>query len=333
MTLESRIKRMDIFKIVPEAFKEASVFGIVFSVVFILLTSALLLNEFVNFISPRIESTMLVDHLKDDKDLTVVLDVLFPAYPCGLLSLDKLDVLHSHIVDVSENLEKHRVDSRQFVLGPQESLEGKDFNERIEIIKSQVTNREGCNLVGNFTVKMVPGNFHISFHNYGSEFQYLLRQGIYHPDMSHEVRKLMFGEADYHTQKRIIKDFGLNTLHTLNDSKHERLKEKFGFPHGVMNEIRIVPSRFEYSPAEVYEFYQYTTTSKALPTRNVAVYFQFDIENFYMHFKKLDSSFSHFCIQCMAILGGFYTLVMVLKLFFEEGVMKTVFKKRIGKLE
>ena len=324
---------MDIFKIVPDTFKEASIFGILFSVIFILLTSALLLNELANFINPRIESSMLVDHLKDDKDLTVVMDIIFPAYPCGLVSLDKLDVLHSHIVDVSENLKKYRVDEHQFVIGEQQSLEGRNFTERIDILKSQVSNREGCNLVGNFTIKMVPGNFHISFHNYGNEFQHLLRQGIYLPDMSHRIRKLMFGEVDYYMQNKIIRDFGLNTLHTLNDSKQDKLKEKFGFPHGVVNEIRIVPSRFEYSPTEVYEFYQYTTTSKALPTRNIAVYFQFDIENFYMHFKKVEASFSHFCIQCMAILGGFYTLTMVVKLFFEEGVMKTVFKKRIGKLE
>lgn len=324
---------MDIFKIVPDSFKEASVFGIVFSIIFIVLTSALLLNELAAFINPRVESQMMVDHLKDDKDLTVVLDVLFPNYPCGLVSLDKLDVLHSHIVDVSENLKKYRVNEHQFVIGLQQPLEGRNFTERIDMLTEQVTAREGCNIVGNFTIKMVPGNFHISFHNYGAEFQYLLRQGLYIPDLSHRIRKLMFGEVDYYMQNKIVKDFGLNTLHTLNDSKQDRLKEKFGFPHGVSNEIRIVPSRFEYSPDEVYELYQYTTISKAMPTRNIAVFFQFDIENFYMHFKKVDSSFSHFIIQCMAILGGFYTLTMVVKLFFEEGVMNSVFKKRIGKLE
>ena len=333
MTLESRIKRIDIFKIVPESFKEASIFGIAFSAFFILLTSALLLNELATFISPRIESQLMVDHLKDDKDLTVVLDIMFPAYPCSMLSLDKMDVLHSHIMDVSENLKKYRVTDHQFVIGVQEPLENKNFTARVDIIKEQVAAREGCNLVGNFTIKMVPGNFHISFHNYGSEFQYLMRNGIYLPDLSHRIRRLSFGDVDYYNQNRIVKDFGLSTLHTLNDARQDRLKERYGFPHGVTNEIRIVPSRFEYSPSEVYELYQYTTTTKATPTRNVAVFFQFDIENFYMHFKKVESSFSHFCIQCMAILGGFYTLTLVLKLFFEEGVMNTVFKRRIGKLE
>lgn len=324
---------MDIFKIVPDSFKEASIFGIFFSIVFILLATALLLNELVGFLNPKIESQMMVDHLKDDKDLTVVLDILFPSYPCGLVSLDKLDVLHSHTMDVEENLKKFRVDENQFIINQHQPLEGKNFTERIDIVRKQVEAREGCNIVGNFTIKMVPGNFHISFHNYGNEFQYLLHNGIYVPDMSHRIRRLMFGEVDFYTQNRIVQDFGLSTLHTLNDAKQDRLKEKLGFPHGVVNEIRIVPSRFEYSPSEVYELYQYTTTSKALSTRNIAVYFQFDIENFYMHFKKMESSFSHLCIQCMSILGGFYTLTMVVKLFFEEGVMNTVFKKRIGKLD
>lgn len=63
--------------------------------------------------SPRIESELLIDHLKDDKDLYVFLDVVFPNYPCGMISLDKMDVLHSHIMDVEEKLVKFRVDNRE----------------------------------------------------------------------------------------------------------------------------------------------------------------------------------------------------------------------------
>ena len=333
MSFETRIRRLDLFKIVPESFKEASVIGIVFSVIFVLLASVLLLNELTTFVNPRVESTMLVDHLKDDKDLKIVLDVLFPNYPCGILSLDKMDVLHTHTVDVSEGLIKTRIDSHGMIIGKQESLEGVGFLDRIELIKNQITKHEGCIIAGSFTVKMVPGNFHISFHNYGPEFQHLLQLGLYLPDMSHITRVLTFGETDLYTQNRVKRDFGLNNLHTLNGNKHEKLIEKVGFPHGVINEIRIVPSQFVYSSSEVSEFYQYTAISKAIPTRNVAVYFQFEIENFFMQFKHIDRSFSHFCIQIMAILGGFYTLAMILKLFFEEGVLNMIFKRRIGKLE
>lgn len=333
MSFEARLKKLDIFKVVPASFKQASVTGLLFSFLFILLTLVLLLNELVAFVQPSIDSQMMIDHLKDDKDLTVNLDIEFPRYPCGLLSLDKMDVLHSHIMDVSENLKKKRIVPGIPRRVEQESFEGLGFKEKLEIITKQVEAKEGCNVSGSFTVKMVPGNFHISFHNYGPEFQTLMRKGLYIPDLSHQVNKLSFGDVKAETQQQIVSDFRLNTLHTLDGNKHENLKEKLGFPHGVVNQIRIVPSLFEYSEEEKYELYQYTANSKNMISRQVAVYFIFEIENFYMHFTRKDNSFSHFLIQSMAILGGFYTLMLMGKIFLEDGVMGAVFKRRIGKLE
>lgn len=62
--------------------------------------------------SYNISSELLIDHFKDDQDMTVSLDIVFHNYPCGMLSLDKMDVLHSHIMDVEENLKKLRVNKK-----------------------------------------------------------------------------------------------------------------------------------------------------------------------------------------------------------------------------
>ena len=334
MTIERRLKQLDIFKIIPESFKEASVTGICFSFLFILLTMVLLINELVYFVQPTISSEMMVDHMKDDKDLTVNLEVEFPKYPCAMLSLDKMDVLHSHIMNVQEKLVKTRIKPGTDYAETQVTTDGLGFNEKFKMIQEQVENKEGCLLKGSFTIKMVPGNFHISFHAYGAEFQNLLAKQIYIPDMSHHVKQLSFGDVDQDKQNEIISDFRLKTLHTLNDTKHENLKDRLGFPHGVVNNIRIIPSRFEYDDEEdIYELYQYTATSKGVVSRQVAVYFMFEIENFYMYFRRSENSFSHFLIQTMSILGGFYTLMLISKMFIEDGVMGAVFKKRIGKLE
>lgn len=334
MTLERRLKQLDIFKIIPESFKEASVTGICFSFIFILLTMVLLINELVFFVQPTISSEMMIDHMKDDKDLTVNLEVEFPRYPCAMLSLDKMDVLHSHIMNVQEKLVKTRIKPGTDFQETQVTTEGLGFNEKFTMIKEQVENKEGCYVHGSFTIKMVPGNFHISFHAYGAEFQNLLAKQIYIPDMSHHVKHLSFGDVESDKQAEIMSDFRLKTLHTLNNNKHENLKEKLGFPHGVINEIRIIPSRFEYDEDEqTYELYQYTANSKNMISRQVAVYFKFEIENFIMSFRRSENSFSHFLIQCMSILGGFYTLMLISKMFIEDGVMGAVFKRRIGKLE
>lgn len=73
--------------------------------------------------------------MKDDKDLEVILDVVFPNYPCAMMSLDKMDVLHSHIMDVEESLVKNRIDSKQKILGRYKNNDTITSQERINIIK------------------------------------------------------------------------------------------------------------------------------------------------------------------------------------------------------
>lgn len=51
----------------------------------------------------------MIDHLKDDKDVSVQIDIVFTNYPCAMISLDKMDKIHSHIMDVEENLKKMRL--------------------------------------------------------------------------------------------------------------------------------------------------------------------------------------------------------------------------------
>ena len=91
---------------------------------------------------------------------------------------------------------------------------------------------------------MVPGNFHISFHHYVDEFRYLNMRGIYKPDFSHRVNKLEFGFLDEKIKKRIIRDFNLNTIHTLNGESNMNLMSSLGFPHSISHKLNIVPSRF-----------------------------------------------------------------------------------------
>ncbi len=79
--------------------------------------------------------------------------------------------------------------------------------------------------------------------------------------------------------------------------------------------------------------YQYTATSYMIIGGSLRVTFEFDIENFYMLFTKKENSFSHFLVQTMSIIGGFFTVFMIFKLIIEDGVMNLAFKRRLGKLE
>lgn len=44
--------------------------------------------------------------------MKITLDISLINYPCAMISLDKMDVLHTHIMDVSENLKKLRINSK-----------------------------------------------------------------------------------------------------------------------------------------------------------------------------------------------------------------------------
>lgn len=160
-----------------------------------------------------------------------------------------------------------------------------------------------------------------------------MRDGIYKPDFDHIINQLEFGIIDAKTRKKIKRDFSLKALHTLNGVQHVGLMQELGFPHGIHHQINIVPSKFEYNPNEVYEMFQYTTNSYKIAMGSMRVTFEFDVENFFMHYKLISPNYSHIFIQILSIIGGFYTVIMIIKSFLEEGVINMAFKRRIGKFD
>jgi len=333
MDLKRTIQRLDVFKLIPEQYKESSVLGLLLSVFFIAIAGMLITNQVYILASTHIESHILIDHLKDDKDLNVNLEVLMHRYPCSLVSLDKMDDVHTHTMDVKENLIKTRTDKRGYPIDKLQDLEALNLDQRIELARLQIVNEEGCLLAGNFTIKMVPGNFHISFHNYGMEFQSLMARENYRPDFSHTIRRLSFGNENIITEKRVRQDFGLETLHSLEWVEETRLAEDLGFPHGVLHQLNIVPSRFEYTSGDSYDVYQYSASSMKFAGGMLSVTFKFNIENVFMYYKMQPGSWSHFLIQSAMILGGTYMLLSLFKMLIEDGVLNMIYKRRLGKLE
>lgn len=332
--MRNRIKNFDLIKLVPEEYKESSYLGVCSSLFFVCLAALLIWNQFLIFIQNEVYSEIEVDHFKDDKDLTVNLAIRLHAYPCGLLSLDKLDQVHTHTMDVEESLQKIRIDSSGNILGVYKNDVSLTNQDRFEIVKKQIENNEGCYLKGTFTIKLVPGNFHISFHNYFPEFQRSMNELGFKVDLSHTIEHLYFGDCDENKMIQLIYEFGLEPLHTLKDVAETNLLERLGFPHGIEHRINIVPSKFVEPDGRVSEAYQFTTNTRLFKqTNNLAMTFAFDIENLKMVYHKRSGTFSHFCIQSVAILGGMYMFIFLLKSFIEDGLLDMIYKRRIGKLD
>lgn len=207
VSFKERIKNLDILKLIPEEAKESTVIGVIFSTFFTVTACLLFLNELSTLLTVKTSSELVIDHMKDDVDIIVSLDIDLPYYPCGMVSLDKMDVIHSHIVDVEENLTKFRLNSKgkqigKFQWSPNQLVSEMDLTTKVNTVQDQISNGEGCRVVGSFTVKAVPGNFHISFHNYGDVFQYLMQRGLWRPDMSHRIKTLRFGTKDVETSNK-----------------------------------------------------------------------------------------------------------------------------------
>lgn len=45
--------------------------------------------------------------------MQVNIDIILNWYPCGLVSLDIMDILHTHSMDVKEGLKKTRIDKNK----------------------------------------------------------------------------------------------------------------------------------------------------------------------------------------------------------------------------
>lgn len=329
MTIKEKVKKLDVFGMIPEEVKESSVIGLGCSVFFITFVGVLMVHSLQNYMTRTVTSELMVDHIKNDRDMSVHLDVVMFRYPCGLVSLDKIDAVHTHIMNTKEAVKKIRIDSNEKELGEYQQAE--DLKERIEVIRKQVGDREGCRVVGSFNIKLVPGNFHISFHDYINEFN-MVRLSGFEPDFSHRIVHLSFGEENEKVSKRVGKDFKVDTTHAIN-GQEARDMVSLGFFHSVTHHLNIVPSKFIYEESgEIVESYQYTSTMMK-STGNPSITFVLGIENVVMIFKAKKQSPTHFAIMLMAIIGGFYMIIDFLRGFVEDGVFRLIFKRKIGKLE
>ncbi len=63
-----------------------------------------------------------------------------------------------------------------------------------EIAKEAFQQKRGCRITGSFTVKEVPGNFHVSSHAYQNIYTRLLIDGVISSvDTSHRIIDFYFG--------------------------------------------------------------------------------------------------------------------------------------------
>ena len=127
------------------------------------------------------------------------MDIEFPRYPCEVISLDLDDLIGSHHPNLG-SLEKWRLDKEGQYLDSRgyELMRETNPKKQLDAVRDAFKNGHGCRMVGSFTVKEVPGNFHISCHAYLNHYMQMMTEGLTDKiDMSHKIHSLYFG-SEHH---------------------------------------------------------------------------------------------------------------------------------------
>lgn len=97
------------------------------------------------------------------------------------------------------SVQKRRLDENGNFLeeGSFEILHEPNQMRQYELAKEAFQKKLGCRLIGTFTVKEVPGNFHVSSHAYQNLYTRLIIDGVISTlDTSHKIHDFYFGTPD-----------------------------------------------------------------------------------------------------------------------------------------
>ncbi|KAI7733502.1 hypothetical protein M8C21_028864, partial [Ambrosia artemisiifolia] len=263
-------------------------------------------------------------------------DIIFPALPCTILSVDAMDISGEEHLDIKHDIVKKRLDangngieSRQDGIGapkiekPLQKHGGRlEHNETycgscfgaasckregfLQRIKDE--EGEGCNVYGFLDVNKVAGNFHFAP---GKSFQqanvHVHDLEGFHKDsynISHKINRLAFG--DY-------------------------------FP-GVVNPLDGVHWT-QKAPSGMYEYFLKFSVTEHFKGAEVGrlrtlpgVFFFYELSPIKVTFTEEHVSFLHFLTNVCAIIGGVFTVSGILDSFIYHGQRALRKKMEIGKL-
>jgi hypothetical protein len=146
------------------------------------------------------------------------------------------------------------LDSRAFELMREQSP-----HKQLELVRNAFKNEYGCRLMGAFTVKEVPGNFHISCHAYFNQYVQMQAEKLLTSlNMTHTIHSLYFGKE--HHLKTIKARHPEAKLHGLEGKEVVETKG-----HSIHYHLDIVPTQYHESALNTYRTYQYTFVENTYP--------------------------------------------------------------------
>lgn len=102
------LKAFDVLTDPNKQVRKETVIGGVITLVAVIFTTVLFWNEYSNFESLRVDKNLYLDPKPTEEMVEISLRIKLFAAPCGILSLDLLDDLRHHRVDVA--IKKVKID-------------------------------------------------------------------------------------------------------------------------------------------------------------------------------------------------------------------------------
>lgn len=327
MSFLARLKALDVYRDVPKDLKtEATVTGAVVSCTCALAIVYLFLSELLFFLTPEVTSQMFVDNRdigamqgEDHALLQINMNISLPAVPCAVLSVDAQDVMGSHVVDVGGTLHKTRIDLK--TMQPLLDRNGKPRSADSDPIEQK---GEGCRVTGDMIVKRVPGNFHVSAHAHAHLLNLFFQNEPM--NLTHYIHHLSFGE-----HPEALFDIESQTISPLGGTQKVILEQRENEPKSYEYYIKIVPMVYE-KYGVPYDSFQYVSNSNEILGRYAipAIYYRYDLSPITVKWTRQRRSFAHFLVQLCAIIGGVYTVFMLLNAFLVKSM--AMLKAEQGKL-
>lgn len=310
------IKGFDLFRKSSDISEQTFIGGFITIFSFTVMLT-LFITEISHYAKNTINKETLVDQDRGSKLLQVNVNMTLYNAPCLILSLDQMDSMGTHNIDIEGFLTKTRLDKDGNIIEKKAEM---NMLNTVRMIEEQ----EGCEISGHFTVAKVPGNFHISFHAFYEMMSQVPSQYLDKINMSHKINHMSFGRE--HRNSYILSNFGEGEQ--TNFAPYDGFSKSDDARTVMKHEyiMKIIPIQY-YDNVNEQEFhsYQFSMNADSSPIEGAifgVIYFKYDIDNITMKYTRINKSLSSLLVSLCAILGGVFTVIGIIHSVTQEAIRK-----------
>jgi len=310
-------KSLDFFqKLSVDNVSKPTLLGSILSMTAISLMFYLIIKEIFSYYSITLKEDSILYHDPDQTSkIPVNLSFHFFSTTCDILSVDQEDLIGNHRIDIGDTIAKTRIDNTGNTINTGKSKVN-PLNPTLTV--ERLEQGEGCLVNGHVLINKVPGDIHISYHNYREAFEsikYQHRSTFKKLRLNHHVSLLNFGDMKSNEiikNKFGIESFSFNRKYiNLPNFKADTNKTYYDYF------IKLIPHLFvdEYTN-EQFLAYEYSLNFRSRVFDKESddmpiVMINYDISPVTMQITLKQKLLSHTLTHICAIIGGIFVIFSI----------------------